>query len=175
EIHSMSMEFFTEPWMEKFFGDRADDYRVYHLADAVTFIPYGCMVDEFQHIIYENPDLTPAERRAEWVKLEKQYRPHMDYGDNEYYLSGGFWQRQLHIYELPFYYIDYCLAQTVALEYKAWMEKDYKEAWNSYLEFCKQGARDFYSKSLPKVGLKVPFEKGCLDEMVEILEKAMEL
>ncbi len=175
EIHSMSMEFFTEPWMEKFFGDRADDYRIYHLADAVTFIPYSCMVDEFQHIVYENPDLTPAERRAEWVKLEKQYRPHMDYGDNEYYLSGGLWQRQLHIYELPFYYIDYCLAQTVALEYKAWMEKDYKEAWNSYIEFCKQGARDFYSKSLPKVGLKVPFEKGCLDEMVEILEKKMDL
>lgn len=175
EIHSMSMEFFTEPWMDLFFGKRADDYRIYHLEDAVTFIPYGCMVDEFQHIVYENPDMTPEERRMTWVKLEKEYRPHMDYGDNECYLTGGLWQRQSHIFSSPFYYIDYCLAQTVSLQYKAWMEKDFDAAWASYIEFCKQGARDFYSKSLPKVGIKVPFEKGCLDEMVEILTKKMGL
>lgn len=173
EIHSMSMEFFAEPWMEMFFGDRADDYRVYHLEDSLTFIPYGCMVDEFQHIVYANPDMTPEERRMAWVELEKQYRPHMDYGDNECYLTGGLWQRQSHIFAMPFYYIDYCLAQTVALQYKAWMDTNYKEAWESYLEFCKQGARDFYSKSLPVVGLKVPFEKGCLDNVIDVIGKKM--
>ena len=108
-----------------------------------------------------------------WVKLEKEYRPHMDYGDNECYLTGGLWQRQSHIYSVPFYYIDYCLAQTVSLQYKAWMEENFDEAWKSYLEFCKQGARDFYSKSLPKVGLNVPFTEGCLDKTVKIImEKA---
>lgn len=173
EIHSMSMEFFAEPWMEQFFGDRADDYRSYHLEDSLTFIPYGCMVDEFQHIVYANPDMTPEERRMKWVELEKEYRPHMDYGDNECYLTGGLWQRQSHIYAMPFYYIDYCLAQTVALEYKAWMDTDYKAAWDSYIELCKQGARDFYSKSLPKVGIKVPFEAGCLDETVEVIGKKL--
>ena len=173
EIHSMSMEFFTEKWMELFFGNRADDYRMYHLEDAICFIPYGCMVDEFQHIVYENPDMTPEERRMAWVKLEKEYRPHMDYGDNECYLTGGLWQRQSHIYSVPFYYIDYCLAQTVSLQYKAWMEENFDEAWASYVEFCKQGARDFYSKSLPKVGLNVPFKEGCLDKTVKtIMDKA---
>ena len=63
EIHSMSMEFFAEPWIELFFGERGDDYRKMHLEDAIDFIPYGTMVDEFQHIVYGNPELTPKERR----------------------------------------------------------------------------------------------------------------
>ncbi len=175
EIHSMSMEFFTEPWYDKFFGERADDYTLMHLEEAVTFIPYGCMVDEFQHIVYENPGLTPEQRREAWLGLEKVYRPHMDYTGNECFATGGFWQKQHHIYDLPFYYIDYCLAQTVALEYKAWMDKDYKEAWVSYLDLCGRAANDFYSNMIPAVGLKLPFEEGCLDETVEVIAKKLGL
>ncbi len=173
EIHSMSMEFFTEPWMKDFFGDRSDDYILSHLEGAITFIPYGCMVDEFQHIIYEKPELTPVERRNVWLELEKQYRPDMDYADDEFHVNGGRWQKQAHIYNYPFYYIDYCLAQTVALEYKGWMDTDYKEAWESYLKLCKLSASDFYSKMLPVAGLKVPFEEGCLDEAVESISKKL--
>ena len=106
EIHSMSMEFFTQKWMPLFFGDRAQDYIEMHLEDSVAFIPYGCMVDEFQHIVYENPDMTPKERRAAWLELEKVYRPHQDYEEDPYFGKGGFWQRQQHIYNSPFYYID---------------------------------------------------------------------
>ncbi|MBO4679928.1 MAG: M3 family oligoendopeptidase [Lachnospiraceae bacterium] len=173
EIHSMSMEFFTEPWMKDFFGDKSDDYVLSHLEGAITFIPYGCMVDEFQHIVYENPDLTPKQRRNVWLKLEKEYRPDMDFADNEFYGNGGWWQRQNHIFGMPFYYIDYCLAQTVALEYKAWMDEDYKAAWESYLKLCKLSASDFYSKMLPQAGLRVPFEKGCLDKTVEVISKKL--
>ena len=175
EIHSMAMEFFTEPWYDRFFGDRAEDYTLMHLEGAITFIPYGCMVDEFQHIVYEHPDMTPNERREAWLKLEKVYRPHMDYGDNAFYCSGGLWQRQQHIFMAPFYYIDYCLAQTVALEYKAWMDRDYKEAWTSYLDLCRRSANDFYSNMIPAVGLKLPFEAGCLDETVAALEEQLGL
>lgn len=175
EIHSMSMEFFTEPWYDRFFKDRADDYTMMHLEGAITFIPYGCMVDEFQNIIYDNPDMTPDERRKVWLRLEKEYRPHMDYGDNAFYLSGGLWQRQHHIYTMPFYYIDYCLAQTIALEYKAWMDRDYKAAWTSYLDLCNRSANDFYSNMIPAVGLKLPFEEGCLDETVATIEKELGL
>ncbi len=175
EIHSMSMEFFTLPWMEKFFGDRADDYRLSELEEAITFIPYGTMVDEFQHIVYENPDMTPVERREAWLKLEKQYRPDMDFADNKFFSEGGWWQKQSHIYNSPFYYIDYCLAQTVALEYKAWMDKDFKAAWNSYFKLCKMSAKDFYVNMLPKVGIKTPFEKGCLDETVAMVKEKLNL
>ncbi|MCQ2538895.1 MAG: M3 family oligoendopeptidase [Acetatifactor sp.] len=169
EVHSMSMEFFAEKWIPLFFGDRAKDYIDMHLEDAVTFIPYGCMVDEFQHIVYENPDFTPAERRAAWAKLEKEYRPHMDYTGNDYLSQGGFWQRQGHIYASPFYYIDYCLAQTCALQYKAKMDQDYKTAWESYLKLCVLSASDFYTNMLKEVGLNSPFEAGCLKNIVDSL------
>ena len=171
EIHSMSMEFFAEKWTELFFGDRAQEYIDMHLEDSAAFIPYGCMVDEFQHIVYENPDMTPAERKAAWSKLEKEYKPHLDYGDNEYLAQGGYWQRQLHIYDSPLYYIDYCLAQTCALQYKVKMDADFKAAWESYLKLCKLSASDFFTAMIKEVGLASPFEDGCLKNIVEKLEK----
>ena len=173
EIHSMSMEFFAEKWMELFFGDRADDYRSMHLEDAVAFIPYGCMVDEFQHIVYENPEMTPAERNAVWMKLEKEYRPHVDYTGYKRFEEGGFWQKQLHIYDMPFYYIDYVIAQTCAMEYKVMMDEDYKKAWESYLTLCKLSASDFFTNMIPQVGLLSPFEDGCIKDMVDKLEERL--
>lgn len=171
EVHSMSMEFFAEKWTELFFGDRADDYCAMHIEDSAAFIPYGCMVDEFQHIVYENPDLTPAERNAAWSKLEKEYKPHVDYGDCKYYAEGAFWQKQQHIYAVPFYYIDYCLAQTCALAYKVKMDEDFEAAWQSYLKLCKLSASDFFTNMIPEVGLVSPFEDGCIEDMVSKLEE----
>ena len=124
ETHSMSMEFFTNPWMEKFFDERAQDFRDMQLEDAICFIPYGCMVDEFQHIIFENPDMTPKERHQVWLSLEKQYRPYLCLEDVAFFAKGAWWQKQHHIYSMPFYYIDYCIAQVCALQYKIWMQKD---------------------------------------------------
>lgn len=171
EIHSMSMEFFAEKWMPLFFGDRAQEYREMHLEDAAAFIPYGCMVDEFQHIVYENPDMTPGERKAAWKKLEQEYKPHLDYGDDSFFGEGGFWQKQLHIYDCPLYYIDYCLAQTCALQYKVKMDADFDGAWQSYLKLCKLSASDFYTAMIKEVGLDSPFEPGCIKNIVEKLEK----
>lgn len=171
EIHSMSMEFFTQGWMEMFFGDRAGDYIEMHLEDSAAFIPYGCMVDEFQHIVYENPDMTPEERHQAWLKLEKEYRPHMDYSGYEFFEKGGFWQKQTHIYTSPLYYIDYCLAQTCALQYKVKMDEDFKKAWESYLKLCKLSASDFFTNMIKEVGLDNPFEPGCMKNIVEKLEK----
>lgn len=169
EIHSMSMEFFTSPWMELFFENRADDYRTMQVEDAIMFIPYGCMVDEFQHIVYENPDMTPDERNEVWRKLENEYKPHLDYTGFDHYEAGGFWQKQPHIYTSPFYYIDYCLAQTCALEYKCKMNEDYKKAWESYLKLCKLSASGFFTDMIVEVGLDNPFEDGCVKDIVEKL------
>ena len=173
EIHSMSMEFFAEKWIGLFFGERADDYRDMHLEDAAAFIPYGCMVDEFQHIVYENPGMTPDERKMAWLELEKVYRPHMDYEGDAFFAKGGFWQRQLHIYDYPFYYIDYCLAQTCAIQYKAMMDEDYEKAWESYLKFCRLSASGFFTDMLKEVGLQSPFEDGCIKNVIGKLEERM--
>ena len=170
EIHSMSMEFFTQNWMNLFFGEDADKYIQMHLEDAVCFIPYGCMVDEFQHIVYEHPEMTPAERNQTWLELEKVYRPHMDFDDDPYFGKGGFWQKQTHIYNSPFYYIDYCLAQTCALQYRVNMDEDFAAAWESYLLLCKLSASDFFTNMIRQVGLNSPFEPGCMKTIVEKLE-----
>ncbi len=171
EIHSMAMEFFTQKWMPLFFGERSGDYIEMHLEDSAAFIPYGCMVDEFQHIIYENPGMTSAQRHAAWLELEKEYRPHQDYEDDAFYGKGGYWQNQLHIYNYPLYYIDYCLAQTCALQYKVWMDESFEAAWESYLKLCRLSASDFYTNMIKEVGLMSPFEPGCLKNIVEKLEK----
>ncbi len=164
ETHSMSMEFFTEKYMELFFKDKADDYRTMHIEDAFAFIPYGCMVDEFQHIVYDNPQFTPAERNAAWKKLEEQYKPHLVF-DDEYFGSGAFWQKQKHIYCYPFYYIDYCLAQTCALQFKTKMDENYADAWDKYLAFCLESGKDYFGSMLKNAGLKSPLEKGCVEEI----------
>ena len=171
ETHSMSMEFFAEKWMELFFGDRADEYRDMHFKDDVIFIPYGCMVDEFQEIIYSKPELTKEERLEVWKDLEKQYKPHLAYENDEFEGEGRRWQRQLHIYECPFYYIDYCLAQTCALQFKIMMEENYEEAWNKYLAFAKESAKDSFNNMLNNVGLKSPFEDGYMEALVKKLDK----
>lgn len=171
ETHSMSMEFFTEKWMELFFGDGADNYRKMHLEDAIAFIPYGCMVDEYQEIIYSKPDLTKEERREVWKKLEKEYKPHLRFENDTFQGEGRRWQLQKHIYEVPFYYIDYCLAQTCALQFKIMMDKNYEEAWAKYLAFAKESAKDSFQNMLHNVGLKSPFEDGYMEELVKNLEK----
>lgn len=169
EIHSMSMEYFTYGWMDLFFGDRKDDYLTMHLEDASAFVPYGCMVDEFQHIVYAKPEMTPQERKEVWMQLEKEYRPHMDYEDDPFYSKGGFWQRQPHIFQVPFYYIDYCLASVCAMQFKVMMDEDFEKAWNNYYKLCKLSASDFFVNVIKEVGLQNPFEDGCIKELVEKL------
>ena len=171
EIHSMSMEYFTYGWMKDFFGDRADDYYTMHLADSSIFVPYGCMVDEFQHRVYEHPEMTPKDRKNLWKELEHTYRPHLDYEDDPFFGEGGWWQRQQHIFGSPFYYIDYVLASVCAMQYKVWMDEDYKAAWDSYLKLCRLSASDFYRNELKAVGLQSPFEDGTIRTLVENLEK----
>lgn len=171
EIHSMSMEYFTYNWMDLFFGDRKDDYLKMHLEDSSAFVPYGCMVDEFQHIVYENPDMTPAERKAAWAELEKVYRPYMDYEEDPFFGKGGFWQRQPHIFGSPFYYIDYCLASVCAMQFKVMMDEDFGKAWENYYKLCKLSARDFFTNVITEAGLKSPFEDGCIKNLVDKFEK----
>ena len=163
EVHSMSMEFFAEAFSQEFFGEDAGKYNYSHLADALCFIPYGTMVDHFQHIVYENPNLSPAERHAKWKELVQIYQPWFKLdGEIPFYSEGEGWQRQHHIYSSPFYYIDYCLAQTVALQFWNLIQKDQKEAWQHYMAYTKQGGSVVFTKLLKNAGLESPFQESCL-------------
>lgn len=168
EVHSMSMEFFADPWAEDFFGPDKDKYLYSHLSGSVTFIPYGTMVDHFQHIVYENPEMTPAERHAAWKELLGTYMPWMKLdGEIPVYSDGEGWQRQLHIYGSPFYYIDYCLAQTVALGFWAMIQEDREKAWEYYMAYTKQGGSRTFTELLKNAGLKNPFEEETLRSVCE--------
>ena len=168
EVHSMSMEFFAEPWAECFFGDDARKFRYSHLSGSLTFIPYGTMVDHFQHIVYEKPEMSPGERHAVWKELLGIYMPWMKLdGDIPFYSEGEGWQRQHHIYSMPFYYIDYCLAQTVALEFWKKIGEDLPNAWHYYMAYTEQGGSRTFTELLKNAGLESPFEESCLRSVCE--------
>lgn len=164
EIHSMSMEQFAYPYAEWFFGNQADKFRFAHLQEAVTFVPFGVAVDEFQHICYANPQLTPKERTYEWHKLEEKYMPWRDYDGNEFFGRGGFWYHKLHIFLYPFYYINYTLTTMGAMEFKKKYAEDKEKAWNDYLNLCKVGGSLSYLETLKYANLSVPFEKGAVEK-----------
>ena len=169
EVHSMSMEFMAWPWTEGFFGEDTRKYLYSHLSSALTFIPYGTMVDHFQHIVYEKPELSPAERHQVWHELLEVYMPWMKLdGDIPFYAEGQGWQRQHHIYSSPFYYIDYCLAQTVALQFWALLQKDPKLAWERYMAYTVQGGSRVFTDLLANAGLESPFQESCLKGVCEV-------
>ena len=164
----------TAPWHHLFFKEQTAKYELSHAEDALIFIPYGCMVDHFQEIVYSNPDLTPQQRNEEWLKLEQIYRPYMDHDALPFYGRGAGWQRQLHIYLYPFYYVDYCLAQTAALQ--IWMEalKDRKKAWKKYLDLVKLGGTKTFVDLMKSAGLQTPFEDGSIKKIAEPVRKWLE-
>lgn len=177
EIHSMAMEQFCYPYAEQFFGKDADKYRFAHLQEAITFVPFGVAVDEFQHIVYANPDLTPKERTYEWHKLEKKYMPWRKYEDDEFMERGGYWYHKLHIFLYPFYYINYTLTTMGAMEFKKRYEENKEQAWKDYLALCNAGGSKSYLELLKTANLSVPFEEGSVANAIsyakEILLKAI--
>lgn len=172
EVHSMSMEFFAWPWAEGFFGKETRKFYYSHLSGALTFIPYGTMVDHFQHIVYEKPEMTPKERHGVWKELLGIYMPWMKLDDEiPFYSEGEGWQRQKHIYSSPFYYIDYCLAQTVSLQFWAMLQKDRKDAWEHYMAYTRQGGSYVFTDLLKNAGMESPFEESCLRGVCETARK----
>ena len=166
EITSMSMEFNAWPWMELFFKEDTEKYRFLHLSDALKFLPYGVLVDHFQHEVYNHPDWTPDERKACWRRLEKMYEPYKDYTGAPLLEKGCWWFQQGHIFEAPFYYIDYTLAQVCALQFWARNRKQDPKAWEDYLTLCRLGGTKTFTGLVRAAGLKVPFEEGCLSDVV---------
>ncbi|WP_279139843.1 M3 family oligoendopeptidase [Faecalicoccus pleomorphus] len=165
EIHSMSMEFFTHPWMQSFFEEDVNRYYYSHMAGSLKFLPYGVLVDHFQHEVYTNPEMSHKERMDTWRRLEKEYLPHKNYEEVEILERGGWWMRQAHIFMSPFYYIDYTLAQVCAMQFWARMENKDPKAFEDYQHICKIGGTLPFRKIVKEAGLIVPFEEGCLEQV----------
>lgn len=171
EIHSMSMEFITWPWMELFFQEEVDKYKFSHLAGAINFIPYGVTVDEFQHYVYENPEATPSERKSKWRDIEKKYLPFRDYEDNEFLNNGGFWFKQGHIFSSPFYYIDYTLAQVCAFQFWIKTMEDKEKAWEDYIGLCRAGGSLPFLELVNLANINNPFVDGTIKRVVKPIKE----
>jgi M3 family oligoendopeptidase len=171
EIHSMSMEYFTHPWMEGFFGEDTEKYYYSHVTDSIKFLPYGASIDEFQEWVYLNPEVSPKQRRAKYREIEKKYLPHLDYDGLDYLENGGRWQMQMHVYAMPFYYLDYTIAQVCAFQYFVWDQKDHEAAWESYLNVCKRAGAIPFKELIQESGLQSPFEPGCIEAVLPTLEQ----
>lgn len=165
ETHSMSMEFLTAPWHHLFFGPVTDRYELSHAEDALLFIPYGCLVDHFQEEVYRHPDYTPEERNQAWLRLEKRYRPYIDFDNLPFYGRGGGWQRQLHIYLYPFYYIDYCMAQVMSLQFFALSLEDRAAAWEKYMQLVRLGGTKTFIDLAHSVDMRSPIDEGCVKDV----------
>lgn len=175
EIDSMSLEFLAHPQMERFFGDEAARFRAEHLADAFLFLPYGAAVDHFQHLVYADPDASPAQRHEMWQQVEQRYLPWRSYGDLEHPASGGLWQEKRHIYHAPFYYIDYTLAQCCALQFWARSRQDYAGALDDYVALCGRGGEAPFQELVRGANLKSPFDEGVLTGVVAEARNALGL
>ncbi len=175
EVHSMSMEFLAYPWLDKFFGDKTEEYKFYHIGGAVSFIPYGTIVDYFQQTCYDNPDMTPAQRNEFYNSIEKQFLPYMTTEGVPAIQDGRRWQRQAHIFESPFYYIDYCFAQFTALQFLALSQQDYKAAFDKYIKFLDYGGTKTFTELLDACGLLSPFEEESFKLVVASCEKILKL
>lgn len=163
EIHSMGLEFLSWPWMKLFFGEDSIKYQYSHMCGALQLLTYCAAIDEFQHVVYANPHLTPKQRKSEWKEIEQKYLPFHHYDDNDFLSSGGYWQHQSHVYTKPFYYIDYALAQVCALQFWNRANVNFTEAWEDYMKICKVGGSLSFLEILKLANLKSPFETNCLE------------
>ncbi len=170
EIHSMSMEFFTYPWMKSFFKEDEEKYKFSHLSGSLSFLPYGAAIDEFQHFVYENPKISIQERNQGWLVIEEKYGLKGDKDGNSYLESGRVWQKQGHLYKVPFYYIDYTLAQVCAFQFWKRSQEDFKTAWKDYLSLCDVGGSKPFTELIKLAGLKQPFVKENLKDVIEMID-----
>lgn len=167
ETHSMSMEALCNNYNALFYGERATEATYQQIFDAFNFLPYGVIVDYFQQLVYENPDMTPDERKKLWLELEEKFRPYVDMSDVPFISEGGRWQYQKHIYESPFYYIDYCLSTCLALQFGELAAVDFKDALVRYLGLVEAGGTKDIDALAYDAGLKSPFDKGALKTLCQ--------
>ena len=172
EIFSFSMEFFTWPWMDSFFGEEAAAYRKNQLTQSLLNLPYQACVDEFQHFVYEHPEATPEERHRHWRRLEQTYLPHLDYTGCDYLEQGGFWQQQSHIFTQPFYYIDYAIGQICGYQFWKKSSEDYGQAWSDYVAMCDLAGGVPIGELLQAGGLQSPFAEGSLEAVARHIKHA---
>ena len=174
EVASMSMELLTHPyWGEFYEGKDADRARRNHLEDIIAFMPWMATIDAFQHWIYANPEHTREERAAKWLELGKRFGPDIDMsGLNDIHEVS--WQRQGHLFGVPFYYVEYGIAQLGALQMWQYHRKDTKDALSRYKDGLSLGYTRGLTELFEASGLALSFSESHVSNLINEIELALE-
>ena len=170
----MAMIQFVNKYADRLFGEDAWKYEFGNLQYFMTFIPFGVAVDEFQHICYDNPNLTPKERTYEWHKLEEKYMPWRKYEDDDEFMNrGGYWYHKVHFFSHPLYYIEYSLATVNAMQmYRKFVERP-GTAWAEYLELTDMGGSKSCTEILKQANLTPAYEEGAVKESISYVKSVL--
>ena len=176
EVASMTMELFSMDYWDVFFDNEEDLQRAkqHQLERVITIFPWIATIDKFQHWIYENPNHTPEQRTETWRSIMNDYTSiAMDVSGLEEYRKYS-WQRQLHLYEVPFYYIEYGIAQLGAIGLWKQFKEDKEKAINNYINALQLGG----TKTLPRLyeaaGLKFSYSPEYISELMLFVHGEME-
>ncbi len=173
EVYSMGMEFLSLKYIDEFFDkENAKKFRVSRWSGAIKLICYVCVVDEYQHWVYDNVRASAAARDKKWCELTDKYLPGTDYKGLEKYKKTR-WYAQGHIFSAPFYYIDYALAETGAMQLGMLADESHVKAVDKYLKLCKIGGTKSFLRALEGAGLRSPFEEKLMVELTKHAQKIL--
>jgi oligoendopeptidase F len=173
EVASMSMELLTHPHWEEFYDNKdADRARRKHLEDIISFMPWMATIDAFQHWVYANPNHSREERAEKWLELGERFGPKVDMTGFED-IHKVSWQRQGHLFGVPFYYVEYGIAQLGALQMWKYHRRDTQDALDRY----KAGLSLGYTRGLTELfqasGLELSFSESYVGELIGEIDEAL--
>jgi oligoendopeptidase F len=176
EVASMSMELFTMDHWDLFFSDKNDLARAreHQLERVITIFPWIATIDKFQHWVYENPNHTLEQRKQKWVEILDEFSSRsVDWSGLEHYREFG-WQRQLHLFEVPFYYIEYGIAQLGAIGLYMQYKKNKEKALSNYIQALSLGGTRTLPELYAAAGLQFNFSKEHIKELMTFVSEEME-
>ncbi|MEZ6183880.1 MAG: M3 family oligoendopeptidase [Planctomycetota bacterium] len=167
EVHSMGMEYLSLPYLDEFFTpEQQARFTHSRWKRGVELLCYVSVVDAFQHWVYEHPQATPDERDQTWVRLQDTFLPGIDWsGEAERYRASR-WYAQLHIFRYPFYYIDYAIAETGAMQLGMLDTQDHEGCLATYLELCRLGGTGSVLQLFQGAGLRSPFDPDGMRDLM---------
>ena len=167
EVHSMGMEFLSLPHLDEFFSpEDCERFARGRWARAIQLLCYVSVVDAFQHWIYENPQASPDARDACWVELQDRFMPGIDWSGEAERHRAARWYAQPHVFRRPFYYLDYAIAETGAMQLALLDAQDHEACLETYLELCRLGGTRSVLELFDGAGLRSPFEPAVLADLM---------
>ena len=174
EVASMSMELLTQPWWDKFYenGEDAERARRTHLEGVVFLLPWIATIDSFQHWIYANPGHSREERAEVWLSIRDKFGPEMNWTGHKDFREVS-WQQQGHLFGVPFYYIEYGIAQLGSLQLWKTQMRDPQKALDDYASAMSLGNTKTLPELFEAADLKLGFDEGHFLSLLGMVESQL--